>query len=87
MTVSMDTTRLSSVITGCGGKDTTCSRRSISGARRSTNGMRIVRPGIEGALIAPEPLDDAGTGLRDDPHGLGQRDEHQQEQRRAGRRR
>ena len=29
LTVSIDTTRLSSVITGCGGKDTTCSRRSI----------------------------------------------------------
>ena len=42
------------------------------------NGTRMVRPGVEGAGVAAEPLDDAGPGLRDDPHGLGQRDEHQQ---------
>src|SRR3954471_17009041 len=45
MTVSMPTTRLSSVITGCGGKETTCSRRSISGLTRSTNGTISARPG------------------------------------------
>ena len=78
MTVSMQTTRLSSVITGCGGKDTTCSRRSISGRSRSTNGTRMVRPGGQGAAVPAEPLDDAGPGLRHDPHRLGQRDEHQQ---------
>ena len=42
----METTRLSSVITGCGGKETTCSRRSSSGSSRSTNGIRMVRPGL-----------------------------------------
>src|SRR4051795_1237651 len=35
MTVSMPTTRLSSVMTGCGGNETTCSRRSISGFTRA----------------------------------------------------
>jgi hypothetical protein len=45
MTVSMPTTRLSSVITGWGGKETTCSRRSMSGLTRSTNGMISVSPG------------------------------------------
>src|SRR3954470_10465479 len=45
MTVSIPTTRLSSVITGCGGKETTCSRRSSSGLTRSTNGTISVRPG------------------------------------------
>src|SRR5579884_1643228 len=45
MTVSMLTTRLSSVITGCGGKETTCSRRSSSGRSRSTNGTTSARPG------------------------------------------
>jgi hypothetical protein len=44
MTESMLTTRLSSVITGCGGKETTCSRMSISGRSRSMNGITIVRP-------------------------------------------
>jgi hypothetical protein len=45
MTVSMPTTRLSSVMTGCGGNATTCSRRSISGFRRSTNGTMSASPG------------------------------------------
>src|SRR3954469_10106705 len=45
MTVSMPTTRLSSVITGCGGNETTCSRRSISGLTRSTNGTINASPG------------------------------------------
>ena len=44
MTVSMFTTRLSSVMTGCGGNETTVSRRSISGFSRSTNGTMIARP-------------------------------------------
>jgi hypothetical protein len=45
-TLSMLTTRLSSVITGWGGNDTTCSRRSISGFTRSMNGMTIESPGV-----------------------------------------
>ena len=43
--MSIETTRLSSVITGCGGKDTTCSRMSMSGRTRSMNGMRMFSPG------------------------------------------
>ena len=46
MTVSMLTTRLSSVITGCGWNETTCSRRSIISRTRSTNGTTIVSPGL-----------------------------------------
>ena len=77
----MWTTTLSSVITGWGGKATTCSRRSISGLSRSTNGITIARPGVERAAVAPEALDDAGTGLRDDAdrprrHEQGEEDEH-----------
>src|SRR5947199_2105397 len=45
MTESMFTTRLSSVITGCGGNETTCSRRSTSGRTRSANGTTIDSPG------------------------------------------
>ena len=67
MTVSIETTRLSSVITGCGGNETTCSRRSISGRSRSTNGTSDREPGRERALVAAEPLDDARACLRDDP--------------------
>src|SRR5580765_7111039 len=44
MTVSMLTTTLSSVITGCGWNETTCSRRSTISRTRSTNGTTIVRP-------------------------------------------
>src|SRR5450759_3397569 len=44
MTVSMLTTRLSDVITGCGGNDTTCSRRSTLARTLSTNGTRKWRP-------------------------------------------
>src|SRR5271168_3431803 len=40
----MPTTRLSRVMTGCGGKLTTCSRRSIKGRSRSTNGVTTFRP-------------------------------------------
>ena len=46
MTVSIETTRLSSVITGCGGNETTCSRMSISGRTRSMNGTRMFSPGM-----------------------------------------
>ena len=65
-------------MTGCGGNDTTCSRRSISGRSLSTNGTRMVRPGSQRALVATEPLDDPGPGLRDDPHRLRQCDEDEQ---------
>ena len=46
MTVSMLTTRLSDVMTGCGGKVTTCSRRSMLARTLSTNGMRKCRPAV-----------------------------------------
>src|SRR3954451_9927457 len=45
MTESMFTVRLSSVMTGCGGNETTCSRRSISGRTRSTYGTTSASPG------------------------------------------
>src|SRR4051794_36765195 len=45
MTESMFTVRLSSVMTGCGGKETTCSRRAISRRPRSTYGTSSARPG------------------------------------------
>src|SRR5256886_16528132 len=64
----MLTTRLSSVITGCGSKETTCSRKSISGQavdeRDQDRDARVERP-----LVAAEPLDEAGLGLRDDLDG------------------
>src|SRR6476619_1625018 len=44
MTVSMLTTRLSEVMTGCGGKETTCSRRSTLARILSTNGTRKWMP-------------------------------------------
>src|SRR3954454_2252380 len=53
MTVSIPTTRLSSVITGCGGNETTCSRRSSSGLTRSTNGTISGSPG--GSVRAARP--------------------------------
>src|SRR5664279_524243 len=53
MTVSMETTRLSSVITGCGGKDTTCSRRSIMYLTLSTNGTTMFSPAGRVPLYLP----------------------------------
>src|SRR3954454_3710306 len=53
MTVSIETTRLSSVITGCGGKETTCSRMSITYRTRSTNGVTTLRPGCSVARYLP----------------------------------
>ncbi|PQM44894.1 hypothetical protein C1Y40_04941 [Mycobacterium talmoniae] len=41
-TVSIESVRLSSVITGCGGKDTTRSRRSTRARTRSMNGTSSV---------------------------------------------
>src|SRR4051812_17634981 len=53
MTVSIETTRLSSVITGCGGKLTTCSRRSIRERTRSTKGGITLRPAVRVSLYLP----------------------------------
>src|ERR671935_2568089 len=53
MTVSMLTTRLSSVITGCGSKDTTCSRRSTISRMRSMKGTPTGRPGLSSRLSRP----------------------------------
>ncbi len=44
-TVSIDTVRLSCVITGCGGNDTTCSRRSTFARTLSRKGTRKFNPG------------------------------------------
>src|SRR5690606_6846104 len=41
----MLTTRLSDVMTGCGGNDTTCSRRSTDARTRSMNGTSRCSPG------------------------------------------
>jgi hypothetical protein len=41
----MPTCRLSAVMTGCGGKEMTCSRRSMVARTRSTNGSSRFRPG------------------------------------------
>src|SRR4051812_40691325 len=49
----MLTTRLSDVMTGCGGNDTTCSRRSTLARGRSTNGTRKGRPGSGGGGERP----------------------------------
>ncbi len=54
MTVSMATTRLSLVMTGCGGKLTTCSRRSMSGSSRSTNGVTMFRPAFRVRWYRPK---------------------------------
>ena len=75
MTVSMLTTRLSEVITGCGGNDTTCSRRSTPARTRSTNGMSRCRPASSVRVVAPEALDDERDRLRDDPHRTDHRDD------------
>jgi len=45
-TVSMSTVRLSLVITDCGGKETTCSRKSILSRIRSMNGTKKFSPGL-----------------------------------------
>ena len=78
MTVSMLTTRLSSVITGCGSNDTACSRMSCSCRSRSTNGITIASPGRERARVPAESLDDSGPCLRDHADRLRQRDEDEE---------
>ena len=64
------------MITGCGWNDT-CSRRSICGRTRSTNGMMKWRPGSRVLLVAAEPLHVAGPRLEADPHRA---DHHQRDQ-------
>src|SRR3712207_4836299 len=49
----MPTCRLSAVITGCGGKEMTCSRRSMVARTRSTNGTSSARPGDRVRLYRP----------------------------------
>src|SRR4051794_26506773 len=49
----MPTCRLSDVITGWGGKEMTCSRRSMVARTRSTNGTRMDRPGDSVRLYRP----------------------------------
>src|SRR5262249_3850247 len=35
------------------------------------------QPGRQGAVVAPQALDDSGTRLRDDPHGPGEHDQQE----------
>src|SRR3954453_16643011 len=49
----MPTCRLSEVITGCGGKEMTCSRRSMVARTRSTNGTSRASPGESVRLYRP----------------------------------
>src|SRR4051794_19125954 len=51
----MFTTRLSSVITGCGGNETTRSPRSMSGLTLTTNGTITPSPASRGQGEAPRP--------------------------------
>ena len=76
MTVSIWIVRLSSVITGCGGNETTCSRMSSSGRTRSTYGITSASPGSQRALVAAQALDDAGARLGDDAHAAGDGEQH-----------
>src|SRR3954453_2682214 len=50
----MPTETLSSVITGCGGNVTTCSRMSVSGRTRSTSGKTMCSPGRSVGLYPPQ---------------------------------
>ena len=62
MTVSMLTTRLSEVITGCGGKRHHLLAQVDVGARPVDERHQQVQPGVERALVAAEPLDDDRAG-------------------------
>ena len=79
MTVSMPTTRLSRVMTDCGGKPTTCSRMSTLTRTLSRTGTSRWMPGSSVPAVAAEPLDDVDARLRHDPHGARDRVEHQGE--------
>ena len=80
----MLTVRLSFVITGCGGNERTCSRRSIRARILSMNGTRNTSPGSSTALNRPSRSTTAACGLRDDLHRPHDRrdDQHDQQQRR-----
>src|SRR5919108_566793 len=67
MTVSIPTTRLSSVITGWGGNETTCSRRSSSGFTRSTNGTMNKNTAMTMSAINPASI--GYSSLRDERRG------------------
>ena len=49
------------MITGCGWNETTCSRRSISGAQPVDERDEDREARVERALVAAEALDDAGA--------------------------
>ena len=78
-TVSTSTETLSSVIIGCGGNDDDLlaqvdQRLDLVDERDDDRQARSER-----AAVAAEALDDAGAGLRDDPHRP-RRDEQREEQ-------
>ncbi|GLD03540.1 hypothetical protein Mkiyose1088_54060 [Mycobacterium kiyosense] len=79
----MFSVRLSSVMTGCGGKDTTRSRRSTRARMRSMNGTNSELP-ADRAAVPPQPLDHGGFGLRYQGHRFGhdhdgERDQYEEE--------
>ena len=78
MTVSMLTTRLSSVITGCGCErdDLLAQVDHVADAVDERHDDR--QPRVERARVAAEALDDAGAGLRHDANRARQRDEHEE---------
>ena len=65
------------MITGCGGKETTCSRRSISGSQPVDERHQQRHPWVQRAVVAAEPLDDPGSRLRNDPHSPRERDQQE----------
>ena len=71
----MCTTRLSSVITGWGAKETTCSRRSTFARTRSMNGTTVFSPASQRAAVGAQPLHHVRSCLRHDPHGADQDDQ------------
>ena len=68
MTTSIEIVTLSSVITGCGGNVTTCSRMSTNGAQVIEERQQHVQARRQRAAVAAEPLDDADERLRHDAH-------------------
>ena len=76
MTVSIWIVRLSSVITGCGGNETTCLAHVEQRLDAVDVGDHQRQAGVEGAVVAAQALDDPRARLRDDAHALRDGDQH-----------
>ena len=76
MTVSIWIVRLSSVITGWGGNETTCLAHVEQRLDPVDVGHHQRQAGVERAVVAPEALHDARAGLRHDAHTLRDGDQH-----------